>query len=44
LPYGQAARDYAPYKSLIRSINQERPNFSIHIGDFKSGSTLCSNE
>jgi hypothetical protein len=44
LPYGQAAQDYAPYKSLIRSINQERPNFSIHIGDFKSGSTLCSNE
>jgi hypothetical protein len=44
LPYGQAAQGFAPYKSLIRSINQERPNFSIHIGDFKSGSTLCSNE
>jgi hypothetical protein len=44
LPYGQAAQGYAPYKSLIRSINQERPSFSIHIGDFKSGSTLCSDE
>ena len=44
LPYGQAAQGYAPYKLLIRSINQERPNFSIHIGDFKSGSTLCSDE
>ena len=44
LPYGQAAQGYAPYKSLIRSINQERPNFAIHIGDFKSGSTLCSDE
>ena len=44
LPYGQAAQGFAPYKSLIRSINQERPNFSIHIGDFKSGSTLCSDE
>ena len=44
LPYGQAAQGYAPYKSLIRAINQERPSFSIHIGDFKSGSTLCSDE
>ena len=44
LPYGQAAQGYAPYKLLIRSINQEHPNFSIHIGDFKSGSTLCSDE
>jgi hypothetical protein len=44
LPYGQAAQGYAPYKSLIRSINQERPIFSIHVGDFKSGSTLCSDE
>jgi hypothetical protein len=44
LPYGQASQGYAPYKSLIRSINQERPKFSIHIGDFKSGSSLCSDE
>jgi hypothetical protein len=44
LPYGQAAQGYASYKSLIRSINQEHPIFSIHIGDFKSGSTLCSDE
>lgn len=44
LPYGQAAQSYAPYKALISSINQERPSFSIHIGDFKSGSTLCSDE
>ena len=44
LPYGQAAQGYAPYKSLIAAINRERPRFSIHVGDFKSGSTLCSNE
>lgn len=44
LPYGQAAQGYAPYKTLIRAINQERPRFSIHVGDFKSGSTLCSDE
>jgi hypothetical protein len=44
LPYGQAAQGYAPYKALIRAINLERPRFSIHVGDFKSGSTLCSDE
>jgi hypothetical protein len=44
LPYGQAAQGHAPYKSLIAAINRERPGFSIHIGDFKSGSTLCSDE
>ena len=44
LPYGQAAQGYAPYKALIRAVNQERPRFSIHVGDFKSGSTLCSDE
>jgi hypothetical protein len=44
LPYGQAAQGYAPYKSLITAINRERPRFSIHVGDFKSGSTLCSDE
>lgn len=44
LPYGQAAQGHAPYKSLLAAINQERPGFSIHIGDFKSGSTLCSDE
>ena len=44
LPYGQSAQGHAPYKSLIAAINRERPGFSIHIGDFKSGSTLCSDE
>ena len=42
LPYGQAAQDHLPYKSLIATINRDRPAFSIHIGDFKSGSTPCS--
>jgi len=44
LPYGAPAVAYAPYRSLIGQINRENPAFSIHVGDFKSGSTPCSNE
>jgi hypothetical protein len=29
---------------LIERINQDAPAFSVHIGDFKSGSTHCSDE
>jgi hypothetical protein len=29
---------------LIERINQLTPAFSIHVGDFKSGSTACSDE
>jgi len=44
LPYGSAQKAYGPYRSLIDRINQEDPAFSVHVGDFKSGSTLCSDE
>ncbi len=44
LPYGSASKAYGPYRSLIDRINQEGPAFSVHVGDFKSGSTLCSDE
>ena len=44
LPYGDPAKVAAPYRALITSINRLQPAFSIHIGDFKSGSTRCSNE
>jgi hypothetical protein len=44
LPYGSPHRAYGPYRSLIERINQEAPAFSVHVGDFKSGSTLCSDE
>lgn len=36
--------DYAKFDRLIAAINATRPAFSIHIGDIKSGSTLCSDE
>jgi len=44
LPYGPPDKAYAPYRALIERINQVGPDFSVHVGDFKSGSTLCSDE
>jgi hypothetical protein len=42
LPYGPASQ--APYRALIDRVNQLAPVFSLHVGDIKSGSTLCSDE
>ncbi|HQS27298.1 MAG TPA: hypothetical protein PKX95_08665 [Limnohabitans sp.] len=44
LPYGPSDISYLPYRTLIKQINLAEPSFSIHVGDFKSGSTLCSDE
>ena len=44
LPYGSPEKAYGPYRALIDRINHLAPAFSIHIGDFKSGATLCSDE
>jgi len=44
LPYGAADKAGPPYRALIAAINRHQPAFSIHVGDFKSGSTLCSDE
>lgn len=44
LPYGAAGVVHAPYLALIDRINASQPEFSIHVGDFKSGSTPCSDE
>jgi hypothetical protein len=41
-PYGPQAS--LAYRLLIDRINQESPVFSLHVGDIKSGSSLCSNE
>ena len=41
-PYGDAEKSYPPYRALIASINKAQPVFSVHVGDFKSGSSLCS--
>ncbi len=42
LPYGSPQKAYPAYRQLIASINQLKPAFSIHVGDIKSGSSLCS--
>lgn len=44
LPYGSEAHAYPPYRALIGTINKMHPPFSIHVGDIKSGSTLCSDQ
>lgn len=44
LPYGPPAQSYPPYRALIDRVNQVAPAFSIHVGDIKSGSTLCTDE
>jgi hypothetical protein len=44
LPYGSPDKAYGSYRALIDRINQVGPDFSIHVGDFKAGSTLCSDE
>ncbi len=44
LPYGSDEVAGSNYRDLIDSINRTESQFSIHVGDFKSGSTLCSDE
>lgn len=44
LPYGPPEKAGPPYRALIAAINRSKPAFSIHVGDFKSGSTPCSDE
>jgi len=43
MPY-RLPDDYARFENLITQINHEKPAFSVHVGDFKSGSTPCSDE
>lgn len=44
LPYGAPDKAGPPYRALIDVINREKPAFSIHVGDFKSGGSQCSDE
>ena len=44
LPYGDEATAYPSYRSLIGSINKRQLPFSIHVGDVKSGSSVCSDQ
>jgi hypothetical protein len=40
LPY--RTQDEGAYYSLIQEINRQRPQFSIFVGDTKSGGSPCS--
>src|SRR5882757_5734081 len=36
--------DYARFENVINKINQENPAFTIHVGDIKSSTMVCSDE
>jgi hypothetical protein len=42
--YGKPDEVYPQYEALIATINAEKPELVIHVGDTKSGSTPCSDE
>jgi hypothetical protein len=44
LPYGKDDSAGVRYRQLIATINQSPHEFSIHVGDIKSGSSVCSDE
>jgi len=44
IPYGRAEQVGKAYENLIGLINRERVPFTIHIGDFKDGSSACSDD
>jgi hypothetical protein len=43
MPYDLPA-DYAMFDRLIAAINRTRPEFSIHVGDIKNGSSACTDD
>lgn len=42
MPYGDAPKILSQVRALVGAINARKPAFTLHIGDFKSGSTPCS--
>lgn len=43
LPYSNAPND-VKFRNLMDEINESRLSFVVHDGDFKNGSSLCSDE
>jgi hypothetical protein len=41
MPYGVPAKVNPLYEALIDEINKKAPAFLLHVGDTKSGSTVC---
>ena len=44
MPYGHGDKVEEGYRHLISSINSEDSAFVVHLGDIKSGSTLCNDQ
>ena len=44
MPYGERAVIYPKFTALIGAINATQPDFTLHIGDIKSGTSVCSDE
>ena len=44
MPYGPHEKAWPPYEALIAQVNRLHPAFTIHVGDFKSGGSPCSDE
>jgi hypothetical protein len=36
--------DFLRFSGLIYQINTQKPTFTVHVGDFKSGSSACSDQ
>jgi hypothetical protein len=43
VPY-HLPEDFDRFENLIAEVNAMKPAFTIHVGDIKSGSTVCSDE
>jgi hypothetical protein len=43
MPYNNP-RDLVRFQHLIREINTEKPVFTVHVGDIKSGKSECSED
>ncbi len=43
MPY-HIPEDFERFDRLISAINKERPAFTVHVGDIKSGSNPCSDD
>lgn len=43
-PYGNKKKVKGKYQTLIEAINDHTPDLVIHVGDTKSGGTLCNDD
>lgn len=44
MPYGNPEKTYPRYEALIGAINAADPDLVLHVGDTKSGGSVCSDK